>query len=62
MLAWTIYISFAGAVLLALMPKGNNAWARWLALIVAAGGLALGVAGFVDGMGRGLETIVDLAW
>ena len=62
MLAWTIYISFAGALLLALMPKGNNAGARWLALTVAVCGLALGVAGFVGGMGHGLETIVDLPW
>jgi NADH-quinone oxidoreductase subunit M len=63
MLAWTIYTSFAGALLLALMPKGNNnAGARWLALTVAVGGLALGVAGFVGGMGHGLETIADLPW
>jgi NADH-quinone oxidoreductase subunit M len=62
MLAWTIYISFAGALLLALIPKGNNAGARWLALTVAVFGLALGVAGFVGGMGHGLETIVDLPW
>jgi NADH-quinone oxidoreductase subunit M len=32
MLAWTIYLSFAGALVLALLPKGKPALARWLAL------------------------------
>ena len=41
MLAWTIYLSFAGAVLLALMPKGRNDLSRWIALTVAAAGLVL---------------------
>jgi NADH-quinone oxidoreductase subunit M len=62
MLAWTIYLSFAGAVAEALLPKGRNALARWLALAVAVAGLALGVAGFVAGMGQGRETLVDLPW
>ena len=62
MLAWTIYLSFAGALLLALLPKGNNALARWLALAIALGGLALGVLGFVDGMGQGRTIIADVAW
>jgi NADH-quinone oxidoreductase subunit M len=62
MLAWTIYLSFAGALLLALLPKGNAAMARWLALGVAAGGLALGVQGFVAGMGQGRLVIVDVPW
>jgi len=62
MLAWTIYLSFAGALLLALLPKGNKALARWLALAIAVGGLALGVLGFVDGMGQGRTIIVNLPW
>jgi NADH-quinone oxidoreductase subunit M len=66
MLAWTIYLSFAGALLEALLPallpKGRNALARWLALALAAAGLALAVAGFVAGMGQGRETLVDLPW
>ena len=32
MLAWTIYLSFAGALVLALLPRGNAALARWFAL------------------------------
>jgi NADH-quinone oxidoreductase subunit M len=62
MLAWTIYLSFAGAVLLALMPKGRNDLSRWIALVVAAAGLALAVAGFVAGMGQARQVIVDLPW
>jgi NADH-quinone oxidoreductase subunit M len=62
MLAWTIYISFAGALLLALLPKGKPVMARWLALGLAVAGLALGVAGFAAGMGQGRVVIVDAAW
>jgi NADH-quinone oxidoreductase subunit M len=66
MLAWTIYLSFAGAFVLALLPKGKPALtrnlARWLALAVAVAGLALAVAGFVAGMGQGRQIIVDALW
>lgn len=62
MLAWTIYLSFAGALLLALLPKGHAGLARGVALSVALGGLALGLAGFANGMGQGRVTIVDLPW
>jgi len=62
MLAWTIYLSFAGALLLALLPKGRNALARWLALTVAVTGLALAAQGFVAGMRQGRITIVDVPW
>jgi NADH-quinone oxidoreductase subunit M len=70
MLAWTIYLSFAGALAEAmlppLLPKGRrNAVARWLALTVAVAGLAVAVAGFMAGMGPnpgGRVTIVDVPW
>jgi NADH-quinone oxidoreductase subunit M len=62
MLAWTIYLSFAGALVLALLPKGKNELARWLALAVAVAGLALAVQGFVAGMGQGSTVLVDLPW
>jgi NADH-quinone oxidoreductase subunit M len=62
MLAWTIYISFAGALLQALLPKGKNEAARWLALAIAVIGLVLAVAGFAAGMGQGTTVIVDAAW
>ena len=62
MLAWTIYLSFAGALLQALLPKGRNDLARWLALAFAVAGLALAVAGFVAGMGQGRVIIIDAPW
>ncbi|PYI71165.1 MAG: NADH-quinone oxidoreductase subunit M, partial [Verrucomicrobia bacterium] len=40
MIAWTIYVTFAGAVLLLLSP---HAFARWIALLTAFAGLALGL-------------------
>ena len=62
MLAWTIYLSFAGALLEALMPKGKSSLARWFALAVAVGGLALGVGGCIHGMDQGRVVLVDLPW
>ena len=62
MLAWTIYISFAGALVLALMPKGNAALARWFALAVAVTGFAIAVAGFAAGAEQGRVTLVDVPW
>ena len=62
MLAWTIYISFAGALVLALLPKSNAALARWFALAVAATGFAIAIAGFAAGAGQGRITIVDVPW
>jgi len=62
MLAWTIYLSFAGALVLALLPSGKAALARWVALAVAVAGLALAVQGFVAGMGHGRVIITDVAW
>jgi NADH-quinone oxidoreductase subunit M len=62
MLAWTIYLSFAGALVLALSPKEKPALARWLALVVAVAGLALAVQGFIAGMGQGRTVLIDLPW
>ena len=62
LLAWTIYISFAGALLQALLPKGKATLSRWLALIVAVAGLALAVQGFIAGIGQGRTVLVDLPW
>lgn len=64
MLAWTIYLSFAGALAQALLPKGRPALARWLALAVAVSGLVLALAGFAAGMPNHFArmTIVDVPW
>src|SRR5438270_13605190 len=44
MIAWTIYITFASAVLLLLLPR---AFARWIALLATIAGLALGLIALV---------------
>ena len=64
MLAWTIYLSFAGALVQALLPKGNAALSRWLALAVAVAGLVLAVLGFAAGAPDhcAVKTIVDVPW
>jgi len=65
MLAWTIYLSFAGALIEALLPKGSgrrNDLARWIALIVATTGLVIAAIGFAAGAGHGRITIVDVPW
>ncbi|MEO7165686.1 MAG: NADH-quinone oxidoreductase subunit M [Chthoniobacterales bacterium] len=43
MIAWTIYLTFAGAVAVLLLPR---MFARWLALAIATGGFLLSAAAF----------------
>src|ERR1700747_3367068 len=62
MLAWTIYLSFAGALLEALLPKSKPALARVVGLLVALGGLVLAVAGFAALAGQGRVVITDVPW
>ena len=68
MLAWTIYISFADALLLTLLPKGkagngqSAALARVIALAIAVAGFAIAITGFAAGAGQGRVTIVDVPW
>jgi NADH-quinone oxidoreductase subunit M len=52
MIAWTIYITFAGAVMLLLMPRPS---ARWIALITTAAGFAICLLALFQ------MSIVDLA-
>jgi NADH-quinone oxidoreductase subunit M len=61
MIAWTIYLTFAGAVLLLFLPR---VLARWLALATTAGGLAISLAAF---LAKGTDfahftTIVRVPW
>src|SRR3974377_1828047 len=62
MLAWTIYISFAGALVLLLLPKGNAALARWVAVALADTGFGVAIAGFAAGAGQGRTVLVDVPW
>ena len=45
MLALTIYISFAGALVLAMLPEASAPVARTIALAVALSGLAVALIG-----------------
>jgi NADH-quinone oxidoreductase subunit M len=62
MLAWTIYLSFAGALIEALLPKGKPALARAVALVVSLVGFGIAVAGFAGGVGQGRVVLADAAW
>ena len=59
MLAWTIYLSFAGALVQALLPKGKACAGALAGAGSGSGGLALAVQGFVAGMGRTRRTRDD---
>src|SRR5213078_1094426 len=62
MIAWTIYITFTGAVLLLLFP---GVFARWITLLTTIAGLALGVVAFVRTPIADLAhftTIVRIPW
>src|SRR5258705_7738185 len=52
MIAWTIYLTFGGGVLVLVLPRNS---ARWIALLTTIAGLALGMIAFVG------TPIADLA-
>lgn len=63
MLDWTVYISFLGALLVLTLPASNRTVVRWVALLAAVAGFAVGLietlrfeptAGFV--------TVRNIAW
>src|SRR5438128_1240743 len=61
MIAWTIYVTFAGAIVLLVLPRG---FARWLALVTAVAGFAIGVATFCqhDVDLAHFRTVVRVPW
>jgi NADH-quinone oxidoreductase subunit M len=60
MIAWTVYLTFAGAFLALFLP---GLLARWLALLTTVAGLAVSVAAFCQTTGSGtFETIVNVPW
>jgi NADH-quinone oxidoreductase subunit M len=62
MLAWTIYISFLGVLVLMLLPKRSVRMARIIALLTAAGGFAVTLVGFVQQRSGELVMIVRTPW
>ncbi len=62
MLAWTIYISFLGALALLLLPKSSPTAARILALLTAAAGFALALTAFVQHRTGELFTVTRVPW
>jgi NADH-quinone oxidoreductase subunit M len=62
MIAWTIYLTFAGAIMLLVFP---GVVARWIALVTAIAGLVLGIVAFVRTPVADLAhfmTIVSVPW
>ena len=62
MLAWTIYISFLGALVLMLLPKSFVRAARVLALLTVVAGFAVTLIGFVQQRSGDLVTITRAPW
>jgi NADH-quinone oxidoreductase subunit M len=66
MLAWTIYISFAGVLVLMLLPRDNARAARIVALATAVLGCAVAFAGAIRQAQHGnlgdVTTIVNVPW
>src|SRR5260370_1918742 len=61
MIAWTIYITFAGAIVLLVLPR---VFARWIALATTVAGFAVGLATFFcdDVDLAHFTTIVRVPW
>jgi len=62
MLAWTIYISFFGAVGLLLLPRGSVASARILALLTAVAGFGITLTYFLLHRTGEMLTITRVPW
>ena len=62
MLAWTIYISFIGVLVLMLLPKGNAALARTVAFVFALLGLIIGIAAFTEFKPGEIVTVAETSW
>jgi NADH-quinone oxidoreductase subunit M len=62
MLAWTIYISFLGALAVMLLPKRFACGARVVALLVAVAGFALSLMVFAERSSGELVTVARVPW
>ena len=61
MLAWTVYISFFG-VLVLLLPKISVRASRLIALITAMGGLGVTIAAFIQQNPGAMITVARVPW
>ncbi len=62
MLAWTIYISFLGVLVLMLLPKGNARAARAVAMLSAVAGFVVAMAGFIQFKAGETVTVANVDW
>ncbi|MGA8939833.1 MAG: NADH-quinone oxidoreductase subunit M, partial [Acidobacteriaceae bacterium] len=62
MLAWTIYISFLGALALFLLPSHRAVWARILALITSLATFAIALTAFIQHRSGELFTVASVPW
>ena len=63
MLAWTIYITFIGVLVLMLLPRDNARAARIVALLTAIAGCAVAFVGAIQQANPGeVTTIVKVPW
>ncbi|MFO1475375.1 MAG: NADH-quinone oxidoreductase subunit M [Verrucomicrobiota bacterium] len=62
MLAWTIYISFLGALAVMLLPRHAAALARKVALLAAVADLLVSLAGFAQFKSGELLTVARCPW
>ena len=62
MLAWTIYISFLGALALLLLPSRRAAWARILALVTSLVTFAITLMAFIQHRSGEMFTVASLPW
>jgi NADH-quinone oxidoreductase subunit M len=62
MLAWTIYISFLGVLVLMLLPSGSIRATRILALLTTVAGFVVTLWGFAEQQSGEIVTIVRLPW
>jgi NADH-quinone oxidoreductase subunit M len=62
MLAWTIYISFLGALALFLLPSRRAAWARIFALLTTIVTFAIALTAFIQHRTGEMLTVARLPW
>lgn len=62
MLAWTVYITFLGVLVLMLLPNGNAAAARKVALTTALTGLLVALVGFFNFEKGEILTVTKAKW